>query len=105
MDLVIVLVSLNDVEEILSQCNAKNIKNVIIITSGGKESGNADLEEKIKETAKSYGIRVIGCNCIGVFDANSKVDSMFFPYDKLKRSCTGRHMPHEPVRNSRPGWS
>ena len=89
VDLVIVLVSLNDSVELLSQCKAKNIKNVIIITSGGKESGNAELEEKIKETAKNYGIRVIGCNCIGVFDANSKVDSMFFPYDKLKRPAPG----------------
>jgi 3-hydroxypropionyl-CoA synthetase (ADP-forming) len=89
IDLVIVLVSLAEAEGILSQCNAKNTKNVIIITSGGKESGNADLEEKIKETAKSYGIRVVGCNCIGVFDANSKVDSMFFPYDKLKRPAPG----------------
>ena len=89
VDLVIVLISLKAVTSILSQCNKKNIKNMIIISAGGKETGMADLEDEIKKTADSYGIRIIGCNCIGVFDANSKVDSMFFPYDKLKRPSSG----------------
>lgn len=89
VDLVIVLVSLRAVINILSQCNKKNIKNMIIISAGGKETGMADLEDEIKKTADSYGIRIIGCNCIGVFDTNSKVDSMFFPYDKLKRPLSG----------------
>jgi len=89
IDLVIVLVSLKVVTNILKQCNEKNIKNMIIISAGGKETGMADLEDEIKKTAYSYGIRIIGCNCIGVFDTNSKVDSMFFPYDKLKRPLPG----------------
>ena len=89
VDLVIVLISLKAVTSILSQCNKKNIKNMIIISAGGKETGMADLEDEIKKTADSYGIRIIGCNCIGAFDTNSKVDSMFFPYDKLKRPLSG----------------
>jgi len=89
VDLVIVLVSLNDVVNILDQCNAKNIKNVVIISAGGKEIGNADLEDKIKEAAKNYGIRIMGCNCIGVYDANTKVDSMFFSYRNMRRPKPG----------------
>lgn len=89
VDLVIVLISLGAVSQILEQCNEKNIKNVIIISAGGKEIGMADLEYKIKEEADNYGIRIIGCNCLGVFDARSKLDSMFFPYDKLKRPLPG----------------
>jgi len=89
VELVIVLVSLNDVVSMLSQCSAKGIKNVVIISAGGKESGNEDLEDKIKNSAKSLGIRIIGCNCIGVFDANTKVDSMFFPEENLKRPSPG----------------
>lgn len=89
VELVIVLVSLNAVVNILSQCNAKGIKNVVIISAGGKEIGNADLEDKIKDTAKKYGIRIIGCNCIGVFNANTKVDSMFFSYQNMRRPKPG----------------
>lgn len=89
VELVIVLISLNDVVNILSQCNAKGIKNVVIISAGGKEIGNADLEYKIKDTANNYGIRIIGCNCIGVYDANTKVDSMFFSYQNMRRPKPG----------------
>jgi 3-hydroxypropionyl-CoA synthetase (ADP-forming) len=89
VELVIVLVSLNFVVGILEQCCQKNIRNVIIISAGGKESGNAQLEEDIKNTAKKYGIRIIGCNCIGVFDANTRVDSMFFSYNNMRRSKPG----------------
>ncbi|MHB1276533.1 MAG: acetate--CoA ligase family protein [Candidatus Humimicrobiaceae bacterium] len=89
VELVIITVSLGDVVNILSQCNNKAIKNVIIISAGGKESGNADIEDKIKETANNYGIRILGCNCIGVYDAKTKIDSMFFSYQKMKRPMPG----------------
>ncbi|MHB1346783.1 MAG: acetate--CoA ligase family protein [Candidatus Humimicrobiaceae bacterium] len=89
VELVIVLTSLESVENLLSQCKTKDIKNVVIISSGGKEIGNADLEDRIKDTAKNYGIRIIGCNCIGVYDADSKVDSMFFPYQNMNRPAPG----------------
>lgn len=67
----------------------RHIKNVVIISAGGKEIGNADLEDNIKDTAKKYGIRIIGCNCIGVFNANTKVDSMFFSYQNMRRPKSG----------------
>ena len=89
VELVIITVSLGDVVNILAQCSTKSIKNVIIISAGGKESGNVDLEDKIKDTANSYGIRILGCNCIGVYDANTRIDSMFFSYQKMKRPIPG----------------
>jgi 3-hydroxypropionyl-CoA synthetase (ADP-forming) len=89
VELVIVTVSLGDVLKILSQCNSRGIKNVIIISAGGKESGNADIEDKIKDAANSFGIRILGCNCIGVYDANTKIDSMFFSYQNMKRPSPG----------------
>ena len=89
VELVIVLVSLDYVVGILDQCREKGIRNVIIISAGGKESGNAQLEEDIKNTAIKHGIRIIGCNCIGVFDAETRVDSMFFNYKNMRRPKPG----------------
>ena len=60
-----------------------------MISAGGKESGNVDLEEGIKRKAAEFGIRIIGCNCIGVYDARSNVDSMFFPHNKMRRPKPG----------------
>ncbi len=89
VELVIVLVSLNFVASLLEQCSKKGTKNMVIISAGGKESGNVTLEEDIKNAAKKYGVRIIGCNCIGVFDANTRVDSMFFSYQNMRRPKPG----------------
>ncbi|MCL6086854.1 MAG: acetate--CoA ligase family protein, partial [Actinobacteria bacterium] len=89
IDIVVVTISLNFVPELLEQCKTKDITNMIIISSGGKEVGNISLEENIKKTAKKYGIRVIGCNCLGVFDGCSKIDTLFQPYDLMLRPPAG----------------
>lgn len=89
LELVIITISLADVPEILIQCSKKGTKNAIIISAGGKESGHASVEENIIKTAKKYKIRVMGCNCIGVYDACTKVDSMFFSYNNMSRPGIG----------------
>jgi len=89
VELVIILVSLDFVEDILNQCNEKDIRNVVIISAGGKESGNVEVETNIKNVAKKYGIRVVGCNCIGVFDSITRIDTMFFSYKNMRRSQPG----------------
>ena len=56
------------VPEIVEQCGRSGIKIVIILTAGFAESGHAGaaLERKTLEIARSYGVRVLGPNCIGV---------------------------------------
>jgi len=89
IDMIIVCVALGQVPEILKQCKSKNIYNVIIISAGGKEVGNLELEKNIKSLASEYGIRVIGCNCLGVFDGHTRIDTMFQPYDHMNRPKSG----------------
>lgn len=89
IDLAVVTVSLNLVPQILEQCNTKNIANMIIISSGGKEVGNISLEEDIKRIAKEYGVRIIGCNCLGVLDGYTRIDTLFQPYDLMPRPPSG----------------
>ena len=47
----------------------------IIISAGFKETGEEgkELEEKIKEIAKKYNIRLIGPNCIGYINTNPNI--------------------------------
>ncbi|MCL5070985.1 MAG: acetate--CoA ligase family protein, partial [Actinobacteria bacterium] len=89
IELVIITISLTDVPEILTQCSKKGIRNAIIISAGGKESGHASIEEEIGKAAEKYKIRVMGCNCIGVYDARTKIDSMFFSYNNMSRPDIG----------------
>jgi 3-hydroxypropionyl-CoA synthetase (ADP-forming) len=89
IDVAVITISLKAVPDILDQCKQKGVKNVIIISAGGKETGNFAIENDIKKKAKDYSIRIIGCNCLGIFDGHSKIDTLFQPYSNMKRPGAG----------------
>lgn len=39
--------------------------------------------------ASKYKIRVIGCNCLGIFDGYTRIDTLFQPYENMKRPKEG----------------
>ena len=43
----------------------------MVFTSGFSEIGNSDEEAELKETADSYGVRLIGPNCAGIMDTHA----------------------------------
>lgn len=90
-DVVIIAVDLKMVPEILDAMHAKGSHNAIIISGGGKELGGerGQLEKEIMEKAAHYGIRIIGPNCIGVFDAYTRFDSFFYHRDRFVRPPEG----------------
>lgn len=89
IDLVIITISLRKIPVILEQCKRRNISNVIIISAGGKEIGESEIEEKIRKLASDYKIRIIGCNCLGIFDGYSRIDTLFQPYERMNRPIGG----------------
>ncbi len=89
IDLAVIAVKAPLVEEILRECGKKGIKGVIIISAGFKEIGNAEGEERIKKIAKKYNIRVLGPNCIGIYDSYSGVDTLFSDPKKIKKPEKG----------------
>lgn len=89
IDTAIVAVPASAVLEVMGDCGKKKIRNVVIITSGFKEIGNYGLEERLKKKLKKFRIRAIGPNCLGVFDAHSKLDSLFLPRYRMKRPKEG----------------
>jgi 3-hydroxypropionyl-CoA synthetase (ADP-forming) len=89
IDLAVVTVALKRVPDLLKQCQKKNVKSMIIISAGGKEIGENEIEQHIKNIANEYGIRIIGCNCLGVFDGNTRIDTLFQPYENMIRPKEG----------------
>lgn len=79
IDLAIIAVHPPDVLETIKQCGEKAIKSAIVISAGFKESSSegARLEQKLKKIAKECGVRVLGPNCVGLIDTNSKVNASF----------------------------
>ncbi|MBI2565105.1 CoA-binding protein [Candidatus Woesearchaeota archaeon] len=89
IDLAVVAVPIQFVISIIEECCQKNIKNIIIITSGFGEIGNIEEEKKIKELVKKYELTVIGPNCLGILDLHEKLDTLFLPEDNLHRPDPG----------------
>ena len=68
----------------------ENLKGAIIISSGFKEIENGKrLEEEIKEIIEREGMRVIGPNCLGIYDTVSRIDTFFIPEERAKRPKRG----------------
>jgi 3-hydroxypropionyl-CoA synthetase (ADP-forming) len=91
IDLVIVTVDLKFVPDILETCGKIGIHNMVIISGGGKELGGerAEIEQKVKELSSKLNIRIIGPNCIGMFNGENRLDCAFQGHDRMVRPRKG----------------
>jgi len=91
IDLVVITVDLKFVPTILESCGRKGIHNMVIISGGGKELGGerADIEQQIKDSSRRLKIRIIGPNCIGMFNAENRLDCAFQGHQRMIRPKKG----------------
>lgn len=82
VELIIVAVPARYVPSVMKDASRKGVKAAAIITSGFSEVGNNELEEEVKEIITKAGIRVVGPNCLGVYDAYTGIDMLFLPETK-----------------------
>ncbi|MGE4448430.1 MAG: GNAT family N-acetyltransferase [Azospira sp.] len=68
VDLAVIATQARTVPAIIEQCGRSGVKNVVVITAGFAEAGHsgAALERKMVEIARSYGVRILGPNCLGL---------------------------------------
>ena len=91
IDLVVVCVDLSACGPIMKTCAKKGIHSVVIVSGGGKELGGdrAAMEAEIKALSLKHKIRVIGPNCIGMFNAANRLDCAFQGQARMVRSKLG----------------
>ena len=91
LDVVVVAVALNMVPQLIRECSSLGVHNMVIVSGGGKELGGdlVTLEHEIRETAAANDVRLIGPNCIGVFDGHSRMDTFFQVQERLQRPVAG----------------
>ena len=82
VDLAVIVVPAKIVPNVMHEIAKKGVKAAVIITSGFSEVGNHKLEEEVTAIAKKAGIRVLGPNCLGVYDSKTGVDMLFLPETK-----------------------
>jgi len=83
VELVVIVVPANIVPNIMEDAAAKKVKAAVVVSSGFSEVGNHELEERVVEIARKAGIRVLGPNCLGVYDSKTGVDMLFLPETKV----------------------
>jgi acetyl coenzyme A synthetase (ADP forming)-like protein len=83
IELVVIVVPAENVPQIMEEAAQKGTKAAVIVSGGFGEIGNHQLEEHVKAIAKKAGIRVLGPNCLGVYDPTTGVDMLFLPETKV----------------------
>ena len=91
IDVVVVTVDLKFVPDLLKSCGRKGIHNMVIISGGGKELGGerAAIEQQIKDLSNQLRVRIIGPNCIGMFNGENRLDCAFQGHERMIRPKKG----------------
>ena len=91
VDLAVIAVRAEVVPAVMEDAAAKGVRGVVIVSGGFAEAGEEGrrLQERVLKIARKAGIRVVGPNCIGVYNALTGVDTFFLPWDRMKRPHKG----------------
>jgi acyl-CoA synthetase (NDP forming) len=91
VDLAVIAIPAPNVPKVLKECGDKKIGSVIIVSSGFREVGRdgVQLEKEIKDISIKMGIRLIGPNCMGLYDPIACIDTFFIPPDRMGRPEPG----------------
>jgi len=83
IDYVILAVPARLCPKLLEEIGQKKVPFATIFASGFREVGNDTLEKETLAVAQKYNIRIIGPNCIGVYNPSSNI---YFAYDQSRKA-------------------
>lgn len=88
VDLAVIIRPAMEVPALLSSLKGR-AGYAIIVSSGFSETGNNELQEDISAVAVETGIRLLGPNCMGIYNPYKRLDTFFLSYERLKRPKKG----------------
>ncbi|MBE9502369.1 MAG: CoA-binding protein, partial [Chloroflexi bacterium] len=76
VDLAIIITPAETVPRLMEECGQKGVRGVVVISAGFGESSSEGMErqKEILETARRYGMRLVGPNCMGIINTDPKVN-------------------------------
>ena len=94
VDLAVISVPQKFVMDVVEDCGKKGVRALVIISAGFAETGEegAGRQEKLVALARSYGMRIVGPNCLGLLNTNPEV--------RLNASFSPVFPPHGPIAMS-----
>jgi len=83
VELAVVVVPKEHVLSVARECGEKGVRGLVVISAGFKEVGpeGAAREAELMEVVRSYGMRLVGPNCMGLMntDADVSLNATFAP--------------------------
>ena len=91
VDLAVIAVASEATPKVVEECGRKGVKAIVIVSGGFKELGGKykEVEAEVVRIARRYGMRIIGPNCIGVFDGETRIDTFFQSRERMLRPPKG----------------
>uniref|UniRef100_A0A7C3SNW0 Acetyl CoA synthetase n=1 Tax=Thermofilum pendens TaxID=2269 RepID=A0A7C3SNW0_THEPE len=83
VDVVIVAVPAQRVLDVVEDAGSSGAEYLVVLSSGFKEVGRADLERALVERAREYGMRVLGPNIFGYVYTPARLNASFGPSNVL----------------------
>jgi acetyltransferase len=79
IDLAVIVVPPQAVLGVVDECGKHGVQGLVVITAGFKEVGGAgkDLERRLVEIVRNYGMRMVGPNCLGIIDTTTRLNASF----------------------------
>ncbi|WP_414836763.1 acetate--CoA ligase family protein [Candidatus Nanohalococcus occultus] len=77
VDLAVIVVPGKIVPDVLKQCGEKGVGAAIVISAGFSETGNQELEDKVRKIAKRHDIDLLGPNVLGVINTENAMNASF----------------------------
>lgn len=79
-DLGVIAIPAPGVPDTVRELGEKGTRAAIVVSGGFRETGTPEgeaLEDRLTKISREYGVRIIGPNCLGIYDNVSGVDTFF----------------------------
>ncbi|MCL6611688.1 MAG: acetate--CoA ligase [Peptococcaceae bacterium] len=79
VDLAVIAVPAAATPRVAEQCGRAGVRNLVVISAGFKEVGREGLalEKELATACRSYGMRLLGPNCVGMMDTHTPLNASF----------------------------
>jgi len=80
VELAVVCTNAKTVPDIIEACGKHGVRAAVVLSAGFSETGGhgAELERTMLANARTYGVRIIGPNCLGIMRTGIGLNATFF---------------------------
>ena len=76
-DLAVIATPAKSIPAIIQACGEAGVSNAVILSAGFEDKAGKVLQQKMTETARTYGMRLIGPNCLGIIRPDIGLNATF----------------------------